>query len=121
MKNKVAKIISCFLSFALLATTLQVGAFANLQETKANADDLYPHLTEVPEGYIGIYTPEDLNKIRNNLDKNYILMNDISFSDEDFQENGEYYNDKQGWIPIGSESSPFTGIFNGNSYSIDKV
>ena len=34
-------------------------------------------LTEVPEGYVGIYTEADLDLIRNDPDGNFILMADI--------------------------------------------
>lgn len=61
---------------------------------------------EVPEGYTPIYTAEDLNNIRNDLDGKYILMNDIDLS--------VYEN----WVPIGSSDAPFTGEFNGNGYPI---
>ena len=33
----------------------------------------------VPEGWIGVYTVEDLDNIRNDLDGKYILMNDLTF------------------------------------------
>lgn len=61
---------------------------------------------EVPEGYTPIYTAEDLNNIRNNLDGKYILMNDIDLS--------VYEN----WEPIGTEEEPFTGELDGNGNSI---
>lgn len=60
----------------------------------------------VPEGYIGIYTAEDLNNIRNNLSGKYILMNDIDLS--------VYEN----WEPIGTLEEPFTGELDGNEYLI---
>lgn len=58
------------------------------------------------EGYTIIWSPNDLNSIRNNLSGNYILANDIDMSD--------FGN----WQPIGSSSAPFTGIINGNGHSI---
>lgn len=58
--------------------------------------------TSVPEGYIGIYTAEDLYNIRNNLSGKYILMNDIDLS--------VYEN----WEPIGTLEEPFTGELDGN-------
>lgn len=61
---------------------------------------------EIPEGYTPIYTAEDLNNIRNNLDGKYILMNDIDLS--------VYEN----WEPIGTSDTPFTGEFDGNGNSI---
>lgn len=36
-----------------------------------------PKLTRVPDGYVGIYTAEDLDTIRENPDGDYILMADI--------------------------------------------
>ncbi len=66
-------------------------------------------LTEVPEGYIGIYTAKDLDNIRNItrdggpvVEGNFILMNDIDIS--------EYKN----WKPINT----FAGKFNGNWHKI---
>ena len=61
----------------------------------------------VPEGWIGVYTPEDLDAIRNDLDGKYILMNDITFADGDAP-----------FTPIGSRQEPFTGQFDGNGYVI---
>ena len=84
-----------------------------------NCDFIEPvtHKTEVSEGYIGIYTPKDLDNIRNDLTSNYILMNEINLSV--FEE----------WIPIGLsisdpgvyESSAFKGVFDGNGYSIKNM
>lgn len=62
--------------------------------------------TQIPDGYTPVYTAEDLNNIRNNLDGKYILMNDIDLS--------VYEN----WEPIGTSDAPFTGEFDGNGYSI---
>lgn len=64
---------------------------------------------EVPEGYTGIDSVKELNAIRDNLDGKYILTNDIdvaSISD---------------WAPIGSDAEPFTGIFDGNGYSVQNL
>lgn len=69
--------------------------------------------------YIPIYTKEDLNNIRNNLSGNFILMNDIIFSETDFAEGGDFYNGGNGWIPIGAmPSCAFSGSFYGNGYTI---
>lgn len=69
--------------------------------------------------YVPIYTKQDLNNIRNNLSGNYILMNDITFTEEDFAEDGDFYNGGNGWLPIGSmPSEPFKGSFYGNGYKI---
>ena len=56
-------------------------------------------------GYTVITSISQLEKISENLDGKYILMNDIDLSGIN-------------WQPIGSEYTPFTGIFNGNGYEI---
>ena len=69
--------------------------------------------------YTPIYTKSDLNNIRNNLSGNYILMNDIVFTEADFAEGGDFYNGGNGWIPIGAmPSCAFEGSFYGNGYTI---
>ena len=53
-----------------------------------NHSDLKQHIQKVPEGYIGIYSKKDLDLIREDLSRNYILMNDIHFTKSDFEEGG---------------------------------
>ena len=72
----------------------------------------------VPEGYTGIYTIKELDNIRNNLNGKYILMNDLTFSDNDFSDTGAY---KGGWVPIGDYQKPFCGEFDGNGYTINNL
>ena|GEM_PF-993969 len=55
---------------------------------------------------VAIRTAEDLYAVRNNLSLSYSLANDISLSG--------YAN----WVPIGTNSEPFTGIFKGNGHKI---
>ena len=62
-------------------------------------------LTEVPEGYIGIYTEADLDFIREDPDGNFILMADIDLGGKEH-------------TPIGDYLSPFDGKFNGNGHVI---
>ena len=59
-------------------------------------------LTEVPEGYVGIYTAEDLVQMRRDIENGtgatkYILMNDITFTDADYAEGGIC---EGGWVPL---------------------
>ncbi|MBM6619109.1 InlB B-repeat-containing protein [Bacillus suaedaesalsae] len=75
------------------------------------------HQVVVPIGYTPIYTVDDLNKVRNNLSGKYIVMNDIDLT-EATRENGSFYNEGKGWIPIGTETTPFQGTFDGNGYKI---
>ncbi len=59
--------------------------------------------------YTPIYTAEDLNNVRNNLDGKYILKSNIDLS--------AY----KSWVPIGSWETPFTGELNGNSFMIKNL
>ena len=63
------------------------------------------HLKTVPRGYTGIYDYSDLQKINKNPSGKYILMQDIDLFAEDE-------------IVISRE---FTGIFNGNGYTISNL
>lgn len=56
-----------------------------------------------------ICSTEDLDKIRNHLDKHFALGKNL-----DLSELGDDYN----WTPIGSESSPFQGSLNGQGFKI---
>ena len=60
----------------------------------------------IPQGYTAIDKKEQLSNIT--LNGKYILMCDI---DMGYAE----------WKPIGTESTPFTGTFNGNGYSIKNI
>lgn len=62
---------------------------------------VYP-VAEVPEGYIGIYSPEELDSIRYNLKGNYILMRDL-----DMSEFGTFY-----------AINNLSGVFDGNGHKI---
>lgn len=78
-------------------------------------EDSVQRLTEVPEGYTPIRTAEDLDRVRENLTGNYILMNDIVLTEEDYKEGGVF---EGGFVPIGNEAEPYQGIFNGNGYAV---
>jgi hypothetical protein len=69
-------------------------------------------LDTVPVGYVGIYTASDLNNIRNNMSGKYILMNNIDLTP---------YAAGNGWMPIGSINTPFTGTLDGNGYGISNL
>ncbi len=110
------RIVAVLLSVLMLMSAVPVAAGA--AETEPGAGE---HLTEVPEGYIGIYTIEDLYCVRNDLTANYILMNSIDLS-EATAEGGDWSYGGRGWNPIGSDDKysnlPFSGIFDGNGYSV---
>lgn len=91
---------------------------AETADGSVNLGDIKVYVTVTPQ-YTPIYTKQDLNNIRNDLSGNYILMNDIEFTAEDFSEGGAFYNDGFGWLPIGAVTkTPFAGEFNGNGHTI---
>ena len=56
------------------------------------------------------------------------LVNDIVFTDEDYQENGAFYNNGWGWTPIGHNNKTsyfsgdqFQGDFNGDDYAVKNI
>ena len=62
-------------------------------------------LTEVPAGYVGIYSEADLNLISEDPAGNFILMADIDLGGKEH-------------TPIGDYLNPFDGKFNGNGHVI---
>ncbi|MBQ3528259.1 MAG: dockerin type I repeat-containing protein [Clostridia bacterium] len=62
-----------------------------------------------------------LNNVRNHLSSSFKLINDIEFSHADFAEGGEFYNDGQGWEPIGDPWNRFGGKFDGDCYKISNL
>lgn len=120
-----AYLLICCLSMSLIPVFPDSKTYAQTQlaaaETTAEPGFIVPvvSLTEVPAGYIGIYTKADLNNIRDNLSGKYILMNDIVFTQADFSTEGDYYNEGKGWAPVGKINYPFTGVLDGNGFRID--
>lgn len=64
-----------------------------------------------------VSTPEQLNEVRNYLDKYFIQINDIDMS-EATSNGGKYWNSGSGWIVIGDSENKFTGSYNGGKYKI---
>lgn len=120
ISKQIKRLVSLLLCVALIATMLPMGIFTVNAETTPGTTKI-SHLAEVPEGYVGIYTKADLDAVRNNLAGKYILMNDIEFTEADFAEGGDFYNNGTGWEPIGTKEAPFTGVFDGNGYTIKNL
>ncbi|MBQ8228301.1 MAG: hypothetical protein IJZ88_04735 [Clostridia bacterium] len=62
----------------------------------------------------------ELDAIRDYIGENvhFVLVNDIEFTDADFAFGGNFYNQGNGFAPIGTEEATFNGIFDGAGYSI---
>ena len=56
----------------------------------------------------------ELYLIKNNLSASYKLTNNITFNEDDFEPNGDFYNAGYNWYSINN----FTGIFDGNNKNI---
>jgi hypothetical protein len=59
----------------------------------------------------GISTCAQLQNMTANLTGSYVLANDINCSGFD-------YGDGGGFMPVGSDSAPFTGTFNGSNHTV---
>ena len=55
---------------------------------------------------------DQLNNVRNHLDKHFMQTHDINLSG---------YSTGEGWEPIGDNSNPFTGTYDGNEFSINNL
>jgi len=64
-----------------------------------------------------------LNNTRNYLSSHFKLVKNIEFLESDFEVNGKFYNNGTGWKPIGSGTTnkSFTGVFDGNGYSVKNI
>lgn len=60
---------------------------------------------------IEIWTAEDLDNVRNDLSEGYIQMADIDLGIPP-------WNTGEGWVPLGNDNTPFTGVYNGNDFLI---
>ncbi len=100
---------------ALLGAAVAAGPIIRNFINTRTAQESVVQLDEVPEGWIGVWTVEDLDAVREDLEASYILMEDLAFTPEDFEDGGRFAG---GWEPIGTEKSPFIGTFNGNGHVI---
>ncbi len=91
-----------------------------------NDDVIIDHgvqLTEVPKGYVGIYTVEDLVKLAKDVDndceaENYILMADITFTDADYDIGGIC---EGGWKPINYDVDRYMRISDNAVFTYDEI
>lgn len=101
-----------------VATVALSNIVVNMGEETVSANDVSIQTLLKPKA-IEIYTKQDLANVSNDLSNNYVLMNDIDFTEEDFAEGGQFYNNGYGWKPIGAcLSQAFKGSFDGNGFTI---
>lgn len=115
---------------------IQIASGCNSEKEIQDQSDLKT-VDSDSNGLIEITTLGELNSIRRNLDGaslngntkgcpvdgcfGYELVSDLDFDsngDSDITELDEYWNNGNGWHPIGSVDTPFTAVFDGNGYEI---
>ncbi len=74
---------------------------------------------DAPSAGVQIRNWNDLDVVRNNLDGQFLLMNDLNSTTAGYEElAGPTANDGKGWQPIGIWPNPFTGSFDGQGFEI---
>lgn len=107
IRRTATSLIAAVLCIALVTVTVMAAVPALRRYLNLNFVSESTRQTAVPEGWIGVYTVEDLDNVRNGLDGKYILMNDLTFPEN-----------AGSFAPIGSKDAPFTGQFDGNGHVI---
>ena len=123
------KLLSWILTIVIIFTTIPMSL---LTVCAQGIDNVVTALTENTTEFLGgngteknpylISNKTHLNNVRKYLDAHFKMMADIEFTDADFAEGGEFYNNGQGWEPIGKNvNSPFTGVFDGDGHIISSL
>lgn len=110
------KFISLSLSILLVVSVMPMGVFG--MPVNATTSEFAGGSGTETDPYL-IETKYHLDNVRNHLDAHYKMIADIVFTEADFAEGGDFYNNGQGWEPIGTNiNSPFSGYFDGNYKTI---
>ncbi len=104
MKKFLSVIFVIITLFGVTTTSFTVNA-ATLEFAGGSGTENDPYLIE---------TKYHLNNVRNYQSAYFKMKTDIVFSEEDFVEQGDFYNNGVGWEPI----EEFTGYFNGDGYAV---
>ena len=121
MKKQSKKVLVVLFAVFLLIGIVGISAFAAQAQSVGANYFIEPvaQQSSVPPGFIGIYTAQDLDNIRNNLGARYILMNDIDLSSygpwEPIGEWDALTIDPGGTVVGGTF---FFGILDGNGYAV---
>lgn len=113
------KIIALVLTICFCFNMGLVPAFAVTNVASGNTTEFAGGSGTEEDPYL-IETKDHLDNVRRHLSSHFKLIADIVFTEADFAEGGDFYNDGTGWIPIRSATSYnfFTGVLDGNGYSI---
>lgn len=114
------KVLSLVLIIALTLSIIPTGTFS-VTANAVTTEEFVGGNGTIDAPYL-IETKEQLNNIRNNLGAHYKLVTDIIFDKEDFANDGKFYNNGHGFVPIGDSSgNAFTGTFDGNGFVIYNI
>ena len=109
------KILALLLTLVMLVTVLPMGALTVSAES--TTEFLGGDGTE--ESPYLISNKTHLNNVRNHPGSHFKMVADIVFTEADFAKKGDYYNNGQGWQPIGTDDgTTFIGVFDGNGHTI---
>ncbi len=90
-------------------------------EKRYDEGEIYDRSTEEENTLLNveeIHDWYDLYEIRENLDGEYILMNDLDENTDGYE---DLVDTEYGWDPIGDENNPFTGTFDGDGHEIEDL
>ena len=118
MKKISSIVIACSLLFVVFSSA---SVYADDSDTSPFTNGSGTHADPYQ-----ITTIEELDAIRDYLDKSFILMNNLDFEDDASYtdpENKDDYITGDGWCHIGyyTEGSEFTGSFDGQGYTISNL
>ncbi len=113
--------LSTLIDFTSIWSINEGSSFPYLQSNTP----LTPPALDIPQIFAGgsgtvldpyqISTVFHLNNVKNFPNSNFSLQNDLSLTPSD------YSDEEEGWVPIGSESFPFTKTFAGNDFTISNL
>jgi len=112
------KLLSVMLTLTLILSALPLGLFSiTASATSGNTTEFAGGSGTEEDPYL-ISTKYHLDNVRNYLTACFKMINDIEFTEEDFLEEGEFYNYGVCWKPIGDSANKFTGKFDGGNFEI---
>ncbi|KXA90003.1 hypothetical protein AKJ61_01605 [candidate division MSBL1 archaeon SCGC-AAA259B11] len=101
----ISVIVGISFLFVLFSLQPAAGSGERMEEPKWSGDE---------EAYL-ISNLRELSWIRNDLDNNYVLVDNIDASGT------KQWNDGKGFEPIGDWEGPFTGVFDGQGHTISDL
>jgi hypothetical protein len=112
MMKKTISVLLGFLLVTILFSMVSVNA-----DSSNNEDTFYAGGDGTSNNPYHISNWHHLNNVRNHLNKNFILINNLDSNTEGYTD----YNVGDGWESIGKLQDQFTGTFDGDDYTISNL